>query len=636
MKVLKLGFIQIALLALGMQALYAQSVEKVHDITGYTINGDYYGSNPHSFVELNGKLYFIATEQQSGYEIWHTDGVNTEMMIDLAPGYDGLASNIYKLGDNIVFTARVTATGPGSIIQDTLAGVELYVSDGTVAGTRLLRDIFPGLNQYGNPNESNIDLEHGLLDTQANKLYFTAMDFLGNYGIWVTDGTDTGTYCIRPGLQSSYGYVSTTYLLGITGNKLYYVYQNASGQQELHVLDVASHSFHFLKNVDVLNNECIVKNGKLFFIHSAGPAANKEFWVSDGTAGGTLKLSDTIIPYLLTTTEYNGKYFFCANVPAANFNQVSLSSRMAYTDGTTGGTGFFENLFMGINVNEPIPVYNNRLYFCGADTSIIGGFVPLDIYAHFGLFESDGTTGGTTLLANNLSQANTGSRLYNFFEYKNKLYFKSYAQATTALYRITPQHSIELVNANFSSRYALKDQNDSMLINLDNDLITYERYTSGSFAAGKYELFDGDHVMQFLIPHHMNPHETLSSGPAKYYKYKGNYYFSGQYDNPQLSEETGYQLWRLKIVDDELSTDNINSKSIISLYPNPAQHELRVLADEKAQYSIFNMSGSELKKGLIIEGINNIDLKDLPSGTYTISVINKTNNRSGKKFIINK
>src|SRR5262249_44439761 len=124
--------------------------------------------------------------------------------------------------------------------DDGVNGVELWKSDGTAAGTTLVKDIYPGggPGYFGGfyPNSSS-----PLNLTNVNgTLFFAAFDAVNGNALWKSDGTATGT-------------------TSLSGN-----------------IDPAD-----LTNV----------NGTLFFtaddrIHGS------ELWKSDGTAAGTTLVKD--------------------------------------------------------------------------------------------------------------------------------------------------------------------------------------------------------------------------------------------------------------------------------------------------------------------------------------------------------
>lgn len=67
------------------------------------------------------------------------------------------------------------------------AGAELWKSDGTQAGTVLVKDIRPG------PGGSNPE---GLVNVNG-VLFFRANDGVNGYELWKSDGTKTGTVLVR-------------------------------------------------------------------------------------------------------------------------------------------------------------------------------------------------------------------------------------------------------------------------------------------------------------------------------------------------------------------------------------------------------------------------------------------------------
>ena len=82
-------------------------------------------------------------------------------------------------------TARALFTA-----NDGTHGSELWVTDGTAAGTGLVRDIRPGTGSSGPSGLVMLSQEDG-------SAIFTATDGVNGREIWVTDGTEAGTRLVR-------------------------------------------------------------------------------------------------------------------------------------------------------------------------------------------------------------------------------------------------------------------------------------------------------------------------------------------------------------------------------------------------------------------------------------------------------
>ena len=140
-----------------------------------------------------------------------------------------------SVGDDVYFAG--TATGKG---------IELFRSDGTVAGTKLVKDIYPGA-------KSSMPGYETTFYPVGAKTFFYARSATG-IQLWVTDGTSAGTINLA------------------TANIRYFN---------------SAHGAAF--------------NGEFYFT-STSRATGVELWKTDGTVAGTVFVQD-----FLTTADVNGK-----------------------------------------------------------------------------------------------------------------------------------------------------------------------------------------------------------------------------------------------------------------------------------------------------------------------------------------
>lgn len=172
------------------------------------ISGDGFG-NPYELITYNDKLYFNANDGIHGTELWVTDGTEggTNMVKDILPGEDfGSPINMTLFNNKIYFSARSNASR-----------YDLYVSDGTENGTQVVT--------------SKKFLNHSSNLTVFNdKLYF--LDGNNERKLWVTDGTDLGTYELAPS-GSFFDPLSDTTQLMVFQNALYLAANWSSQGSEL-------------------------------------------------------------------------------------------------------------------------------------------------------------------------------------------------------------------------------------------------------------------------------------------------------------------------------------------------------------------------------------------------------------------
>ncbi|UMG92898.1 hypothetical protein [Nocardioides sp. TF02-7] len=146
------------------------------------------GRAPGSLTAAGRRLYFVAADDLHGVELWTSDGTEagTRMVSNLAPDaqYDARSSAPFDLvpaGDRLFFTATADG-GPH----------ELWVTDGTEAGTRQVTDRpVEGCDERGLCGEPR-----PLLGAPDGTLRFVVQARWGEVEgpeLWYSDGTPEGT-----------------------------------------------------------------------------------------------------------------------------------------------------------------------------------------------------------------------------------------------------------------------------------------------------------------------------------------------------------------------------------------------------------------------------------------------------------
>lgn len=127
----------------------------------------------------SGKFLFGAEnyDDENGYELYSLEGHTLEEVKDISPG-SASSSPIYFaiLGDMAFFSAATSVNGR-----------ELWKSDGTGAGTGLLRDIRGG-SASSSPQQ---------LSRIGSRIFFSANNGALGRELWVTNGTGEGTKIIK-------------------------------------------------------------------------------------------------------------------------------------------------------------------------------------------------------------------------------------------------------------------------------------------------------------------------------------------------------------------------------------------------------------------------------------------------------
>ena len=298
------------------------------------------------------QLVFSADDGNSGRELWTTDGTaeGTRLLADIWPGGGGSgAIGSGPFGpDNFLPLADGRALFAAT---DPFHGSEPWVTDGTAEGTRLVADINRGEAGFSGSSPS------GFAALGGGRAIFAANDGVHGFEPWVTDGTEEGTRLVAdlqpgPGFGPGFGPFVT------------------------------------------------IGGGRAIF-RNFDSASGGEPWVTDGSAEGTRRIADispgeawSLGPGSFSALD-DGRALFWANDGVHGFEPW-------VTDGTAEGTRLVADILPGSAASLPGPY----------DFSLIDGGRAL-FWADDGVrgrepWVTDGTAAGTRLVADILPGAGPG------------------------------------------------------------------------------------------------------------------------------------------------------------------------------------------------------------------------------------
>jgi len=360
-----------------------------YELYGFTANGSTLvadihpagGSFPRELTRLGNLSYFTADDGARGRELWRTDGTvaGTALVMDLFPGIASAEPrHLTSFNGGLLFEANdgtsgaephfLTPTGPivrlGDLspgisgtemskphvagvqalfaANDGVHGQELWRTDGTPAGTRLVSDYLPG--SAGSSPRS--------LYTFAGRVFLAADDGTGHE----PTRYDTATTILvrladlQPQVPRTLGSDPTQFFEAgwdtifsargnSGGNEPHRMTFNGDGGGATRIKDIALGS-------SSSNPSGFVSLPDLRVVFAATGAGGRELWVSDGSDAGTQRVKD-IRPGSVGS-EPSG-FVWVSGLRAVVFTADDgvHGSEMWCTDGTEGGTRMLVDLQPG-------------------------------------------------------------------------------------------------------------------------------------------------------------------------------------------------------------------------------------------------------------------------------------------------
>jgi len=331
------------------------------------------GESAFNFYGINGKLFFTEFDPANGLEPWTSDGTpgGTSRLKDI---FKGTASSMFSTPTFFTFYN-------GKVLFDAdngTLGPELWITDGTEAGTLPVKDI---------NNSTTVGSEAGLsikgIVSNGKSVLFGAYEPEHGNELYKSNGTEAGTMLINdivPGNDGSYPYMfrhknDFDYFAVETPTQIIIYKSDGTGQVLQQVSGALYWDPYFLEGFQVTDH------GITLYIFRNRYSGFMELWRSDGTESGTYSLSTNLtLNYGDYIVMVGDKGFFTAD-DGTNGPQLWI------TDGTVPGTKIVKNINPGGSGAYPYSlfVYKNEVYFGAYD-----GTSP-----YYSFWKSNGTEAGT-------------------------------------------------------------------------------------------------------------------------------------------------------------------------------------------------------------------------------------------------
>ncbi len=516
----------------------AQTPTLVKDINPGTANG--FPDNKEALVSIGNVVYFAADDGINGAELWRSDGTDagTYLIKDIQPGSTGSAPVRFNvLGSQILFFAN-----------DGVHGDELWASDGTEGGTALVKDI--------NPGPGNAIRRSFIGQIQGQKvingiLFFAADDGTAFAQLWRTDGTEAGTQFVANTCPTcTVSAFSTT--------------------------------------------EFTVLNDTLYLL-GAG-----DLWRSDGETAGTFKVFDNLdqdIPrYIRFLTGTNGKLYLAGDSTAFDLN-------LWISDGTKAGTKLVKE-FADSGVPRRFTTLGNRVFFI----------------SDVNLWSTDGTDAGTQL-ESSLVVDFIGYRNNNLYLWNNEIYYR--AQGTDLqgyVYKTDggPVGEVQVFTQNFQQA----NFNDPLYFASNDDYLFYDAINPNPISSGIARIHKSGTPKEIIPIQNCNLTEFLYiAGDNLFFRAKNNF---------------GEELWKLSLLTS--ATKDQNHQLDLRLYPTYAPDGVFYLDHPAAESQTFEVRVFDATGRLQFHNSQSLTeplrLSSLPAGTYFVRIANETGTFVTQKVII--
>jgi ELWxxDGT repeat protein len=312
------------------------------------------GSSPGHLSAFGNKLLFSADDGLTNNQLWITDGtaIGTRVVREIGKGTeDGASQFLFQANDQVYFTG---SNGNGW---------SLFKTDGSPTGTQLVKNIVPW------------DFAFQL----GTNYFFTAFDPSSGIELWRTDGTADGTVLVSdivlgPDSSSPGEFVDLD-------NFVLFSAQGSSGK-DLWKFDKTTQTVSLVRDINPSGSSFIddlvrVNNSVIFTVTL--PNTGSQLWITDGTPAGTSAIFEGPSDAIGAFAVLNNQLIFMADSPG-------FGQELWISDGTVVGTTLLKDIRTGALGSDPrgLTALGQKVYFTATDENNLEK-----------LWSTDGTAAGT-------------------------------------------------------------------------------------------------------------------------------------------------------------------------------------------------------------------------------------------------
>src|SRR5215208_4836617 len=414
------------------------------------------GSEPSNLVDFKGTLLFAANHPRFAEELWRSNGTRsgTRLVKDIDPGplvikkmenteAGSSAPDKVLRTKKWIFFAAITAS----------KGEELWKSDGTKSGTKVVKDIVPG------PGDSGAE---DFVTIASRTTLFRAWDKDHGEELWKTDGTAKGTTLVKDinrdlppgarcdqsdcGIPKGWSHPDTPTAMG---NTLFFAADDGKHGVELWKSDGTEKGTTLVKDIntvkgnsnpndkgDAVNRSAEVEKlfvvGKTLYFRANDGKHGVELWKSDGTKKGTKLVKDINTAAPAPTNAACTRRKSCAGSSWVDDITVvgnTVAGRRLYFDANDGKHGV--ELWKSDGTKKGTKLVKSINPSSASEASDVGDLVALRKRLYFSandgkhgveLWKSDGTKKGTKLVKD-INPGKSDSGADNLTAFKGRLLF---------------------------------------------------------------------------------------------------------------------------------------------------------------------------------------------------------------------